>query len=112
MENPMHSSHQNRQFRSLGWEIRSLLGLIICFSVLLFGLLTPAMAGQTPSLQAKAELSQANKAIALRYAKEGWGTQSNWEKTWDELVASDVVLHFNSFPDPIGCDRKYAVSSN
>jgi predicted ester cyclase len=42
-----------------------------------------------------------NKAIALRYAKEGWGTQPNWEKVWDELVAPEMVLHFNSFPEPI-----------
>jgi predicted ester cyclase len=51
--------------------------------------------------QDKTELNQVNKAIALRYAKEGWGTQSNWEKVWDELVAPDMVLHFNSFPEPI-----------
>jgi steroid delta-isomerase-like uncharacterized protein len=37
----------------------------------------------------------------LRYAKEGWGTQPNWDKVWDELIAPDVVLHFNSFPNPI-----------
>jgi predicted ester cyclase len=101
MENPMHTSLQNRPFRSLGWKLKSLLGVIICVSVLLLSLVTPAMAGQATSSPAQAELSQTNKAIALRYAKEGWGTQSNWEKTWDELVAPDVVLHFNSFPDPI-----------
>jgi predicted ester cyclase len=97
----MHTSLQNRPFRSLGWKLKSLLGVIICVSVLLLSLGTPAMAGQATSSPAQAELSQVNKAIALRYAKEGWGTQSNWEKTWDELVAPDVVLHFNSFPDPI-----------
>jgi predicted ester cyclase len=96
----MHTSLQNRPFRSLGWKLKFLLGVIICVAVLLFSLVTPVMAGQaTPSAQV--ELSQINKAIALRYAKEGWGTQSNWEKIWDELVAPDVVLHFNSFPDPI-----------
>lgn len=42
-----------------------------------------------------------NKAIALRFAKEGWGTQSNWETIWDELVSDDVVYHFNSADAPI-----------
>ena len=47
------------------------------------------------------ELSQANKAIALRFAKAGWGTQPNWKQVWDELMAPDVVHHFNSLPDEI-----------
>lgn len=42
-----------------------------------------------------------NKSIALRYAKEGWGTQPNWKAVWDEVVAPDVVYHFNSSPEPI-----------
>jgi steroid delta-isomerase-like uncharacterized protein len=58
------------------------------------------MAGSMPS-QSKAELSQVNKAIALRYAKDGWGNEPNWEQVWDDLVAPDMVLHFNSFPEPI-----------
>lgn len=59
------------------------------------------MAEQVTSSQVKSELSQTNKAIALRYAKEGWGTQPHWEKVWDELVAPDIVLHFNSLPESI-----------
>ena len=39
--------------------------------------------------------------MALRFAKEGWGTQSNWQQVWDELMAPDVVYHFNSFPDEV-----------
>jgi steroid delta-isomerase-like uncharacterized protein len=58
------------------------------------------MAGSMPS-KSKAELSQVNKAIALRYAKDGWGNEPNWEQVWDDLVAPDMVLHFNSFPEPI-----------
>lgn len=46
-------------------------------------------------------LAQENKAIALRFAKEGWGTQPNWQQVWDELMAPDVVHHFCSSPDEI-----------
>lgn len=51
----------------------------------------------------KAEKSKTekNKAVALRYAKEGWGSQPDWKGVWDEIVAPDVVYHFNSFPEPI-----------
>ena len=41
------------------------------------------------------------KALALQFAKEGWGTHSNWRTVWDEMMTNDVVFHFNSFPDPI-----------
>jgi steroid delta-isomerase-like uncharacterized protein len=99
-KNFMHVSLQNRQSKSLGWKITLLLGWVICFGVLVISLATPAMAGAIAS-PSKANLSQANKEIALRYAKEGWGTQPNWEKVWDELVSPDTVLHFNSFPAPI-----------
>lgn len=42
-----------------------------------------------------------NKQIALRFAKDGWGTMADWEKVWDELVSPDVVHHFSSNPEPI-----------
>ncbi len=42
-----------------------------------------------------------NKTIALRFADQGWGTNQGWENIWDELVAPDVVHHFNSGSDPI-----------
>ena len=45
--------------------------------------------------------SEQNKAIALSFAKDGWGTVDGWEKVWDELMASDVVLHFCSWSEPI-----------
>lgn len=42
-----------------------------------------------------------NKAIALRFATEGWGTQPNWENVWDELVSPELVQHFCSSATPI-----------
>ena len=42
-----------------------------------------------------------NKQIALRFAKDGWGTMPNWEQVWNELLSSDIVYHFNSNPQPI-----------
>jgi predicted ester cyclase len=46
-------------------------------------------------------LSEQNKSIALRFAKEGWGNIAGWENVWNELVASDVVYHFCSWAEPI-----------
>jgi predicted ester cyclase len=42
-----------------------------------------------------------NKAIALRFATEGWGTNPNWEKAWDELVSPDIIHYFCSWAEPI-----------
>lgn len=42
-----------------------------------------------------------NRAIALRFAREGWGTEQNWERVWDDVMAADVVHHFNSEPNAI-----------
>ncbi|NJK50430.1 ester cyclase [Candidatus Gracilibacteria bacterium] len=42
-----------------------------------------------------------NKAIALRLAKEGWGTMPGWEKIWDELVDRDIVQYFCSQSESI-----------
>ncbi len=44
---------------------------------------------------------QENKRIALRFAKEGWGNMAHWQQVWDELVASNVIYHFNSNKKPI-----------
>lgn len=41
------------------------------------------------------------KSLALKFAKEGWGTNSNWRAVWDEMMTDDVVYHFNSSPEPI-----------
>lgn len=46
-------------------------------------------------------LAEENKAIALRFAHNGWGTQATWKAAWDELVSTDVVYHFNSAAEPI-----------
>ncbi len=46
-------------------------------------------------------LSERNKAIALRFAQAGWGTNPGWEKVWDQVMATDVIYHFNSSPDAI-----------
>ena len=42
-----------------------------------------------------------NRAIALRFLNDGWGTKPEWKAVWDELVAPDVVHYFNSEPEPI-----------
>ena len=42
-----------------------------------------------------------NKQIALRFAKDGWGTMPNWERVWDESMSENVVYHFNSSLEPI-----------
>lgn len=48
-----------------------------------------------------ATLIEQNKLIALRFAKDGWGTNPDWQKVWDELMSADVVHHFNSAAEPI-----------
>ena len=45
--------------------------------------------------------TEQNRALALHFAEDGWGTNSNWEKTWDELVSPNLIYHFNSAPQPI-----------
>jgi predicted ester cyclase len=45
--------------------------------------------------------AEQNRAIALRFAQEGWGTKPNWEKTWDELASPNLIHHFNSTVQPI-----------
>ena len=45
--------------------------------------------------------TEQNRAIALRFLNEGWGTAPNWQAVWDEIVANDVVHHFNSNPEPV-----------
>ena len=42
-----------------------------------------------------------NRAIALRFLTDGWGTHSSRETVWDEVVSPDVLYHFNSEPGPI-----------
>lgn len=42
-----------------------------------------------------------NREITLRFAMEGWGTQSTWRTVWDHLMSPDVIYHFNSSSEPI-----------
>ncbi len=42
-----------------------------------------------------------NRAIALRFAKDGCGTNPEWRGVWDELMTTDVVYHFNSSAEPL-----------
>lgn len=67
------------------------------------------MADPMNSSPANQDLNQVNKAIALQFAQEGWGTQANWQQVWDEVMATDVVHHFNSLPEEvIGLDANKA----
>jgi predicted ester cyclase len=50
-------------------------------------------------------LSEQNKAIALRFAKEAWGNVALWDQVWDELVASDMIWYFCGWSEPI-CGSK------
>ena len=42
-----------------------------------------------------------NKAIALHFAEDGWGTNPHWREVWDDVMPADVVYHFNSWSEPI-----------
>ena len=41
------------------------------------------------------------KEIALRFNRDGWGTNPNWQTVWDEIVSPNVIHHFNDEPEPI-----------
>ncbi|MEO1297453.1 MAG: ester cyclase [Cyanobacteria bacterium J06636_16] len=57
--------------------------------------------------------TESNRVIALRFAQEGWGTNPDWETVWDELMATDVVYHFNSQVEPIvGLDANKAFNAS
>jgi steroid delta-isomerase-like uncharacterized protein len=57
--------------------------------------------------------TESSKAIALRFATAGWGTNPNWQETWDELMSNDVIHHFNSSPEAIvGLDANKAFNAN
>jgi predicted ester cyclase len=60
-----------------------------------------AVSFSTPAMADQSTTATQNKAIALRFAQEGWGTKPNWEKTWDEVVSPNLIYHFNSSPEPI-----------
>jgi steroid delta-isomerase-like uncharacterized protein len=69
-------------------------GLAIMTAItILFSFQAPAMAENSTADQ--------NRSIALQYAREGWGTKPNWEKTWDKLLSPKLIFHFNSSAQPI-----------
>jgi predicted ester cyclase len=70
-----------------GWLV------LLCMVMLSFSL--PAIAANPT------KLTEQNRAIALELATAGWGTNPNWEQTWDKLISPKVVQHFNSAPEPI-----------
>lgn len=99
----------HRVWKHLGFRLISL----VCFGVvLILGWTAPAIAVSSFPQQQAVSISlknqgdspmsiEQNRSLALRFAKEGWGTNSNWEKVWDELMAADVVYHFNSSAEPV-----------
>jgi len=46
------------------------------------------MASKTQAQEILTYVEQ-NKAIALSFAKDGWGTVDGWEKVWNELMIGD-----------------------
>jgi predicted ester cyclase len=58
-------------------------------------------------------LTEHNKVIALRFAEAGWGTQPHWQEVWDDVMAPNVIYHFNSTPDAIvGLDANKAFNAS
>jgi steroid delta-isomerase-like uncharacterized protein len=72
--------------RTVGFVLALVMALMFSFSL--------------PAIAARPSVEQ-NRAIALRFAQEGWGTKPDWTKTWDEVVSHDLVFHFNSTAEPI-----------
>ncbi len=77
------------------WGVRQRWLAVILAVTLMLGVNLPVIAANPPSLTAQ------NRAIALELATAGWGTNPNWEQTWDKLISPKVVQHFNSAPEPI-----------
>jgi predicted SnoaL-like aldol condensation-catalyzing enzyme len=42
-----------------------------------------------------------NRAIGVRIATDGWGTNPGWEKVFDELLMPDAIWFFDGLPEPI-----------
>jgi predicted ester cyclase len=89
-----YNAFQTSCFRiSQGWLILTLaVAPVLSLSI-------PAIAN--PSVSMEKRLMEQNKAVALRFAQEGWGTNPGWEKVWDQLVSPNLIHHFNSAPKPI-----------
>jgi predicted ester cyclase len=83
--------HFQASFSKIKYRLLSLILVVILF----FSFNLPAIAANSTTL------TEQNIAIALRFAEDGWGTNSNWEKTWDELISPNLIYHFNSAAQPI-----------
>lgn len=94
------SSRDKYRFRrrplrvSYVWLKRGYLAVLL--AVLLWvSFAVPAMAANAKTL------TEQNRAMALQFAQEGWGTKPSWAETWDALVSPNLVYHFNSAAEPI-----------
>lgn len=45
--------------------------------------------------------AEMNRLAAMRFAVDGWGTESTWRKVWDETCSANMVLFFCGFAEPI-----------
>lgn len=96
----MPTSWQRRTLQCLDWTLK-FVTRFICFLLLMFSLETPAMAQPLQPSLTPQEINPTPKAIALRFAKDGWGTQPQWQQVWDDVMAPNVIHHFSSLPDTI-----------
>ncbi|MGL6341449.1 MAG: ester cyclase, partial [Waterburya sp.] len=83
--------HFQASFSKIKYGLLTLILVVILF----FSFNLPAIAVNSTTS------TEPNRAIALRFAQDGWGTNPNWEKTWDKLVSPNLIYHFNSAPQPI-----------
>ncbi len=98
----MHISKGKYQFHHLDDTFRVSCSRIKQGWLALFLVVALVLSFSTPAIAANPAVSvQQNRAIALRFAQEGWGTKPNWEKTWDEVISPDLIYHFNSTAQPI-----------
>jgi predicted ester cyclase len=44
---------------------------------------------------------EVTRQLALRNAIEGWGTQPDWRRVWDETCSQDFISHFCGFAEPV-----------
>jgi predicted ester cyclase len=94
----LSTSHLNRLFKQIQARFSKIkygLLTLILVVILLFSFNLPAIAANSTTS------TEQNRAIAMRFAQEGWGTNLNWEKAWDELVSPNLIYHFNSAAQPI-----------
>ncbi len=104
----LHSARQQMHFR-----LTSFVCLVFVLGVaFVCDWTSPAIAARSSPGQQSVSVSlknqgdslmsvEQNRAIALRFAKDGWGTNSSWREVWDELMPADVVYHFNSSAEPV-----------